>query len=234
MKFSVKGRQYELQSTGHIEQLDAKPYVYDAKYSATYNTEEYLRASDKLMALRTGFMIACHGSTPTNLLDMGYGAGQFMRFVKDIVPYVSGFDITGVPIPEGCHNGHSYNNEERPFINWMKGETNVVTFWDCFEHIEKNLLEDYLKGFRDCGYTVVISLPNCDVQEKGLGWFQNQYPHLKPDEHLRHFSARSLRAYMLLNGFKSVAESYFEDLVRKRYPNNILSMGFRPDGSSIY
>ena len=228
MKFTSKGRQYEYdENIGYVRQIDAKPYVYDATYSATYDTQAYLQASEKLMALRLGFVIGAHGSVPDSILDMGYGAGQFMKACREsgIIKRVEGFDITGVPVPEGCFFSESVPGQ--PLITWNKGVTKVVTFWDCFEHIPDEDLEHLLSQFLSAGYTVCISLPNCDIRAKGLDWFEKDYPHLKPDEHLRHFDELSLGKFMHFRGFKTVAVSFHEDIVRKRYHKNILTMAFK-------
>jgi hypothetical protein len=73
---------------------------------------------------------------------------------------------------------------------------------------------------------IAISLPCCnlkDIQEFDE-WF-----HRKPDEHLHHFNATSLEATMKHYGWNAIAESYHEDIIRKRTVpggKNILSMAF--------
>jgi 2-polyprenyl-3-methyl-5-hydroxy-6-metoxy-1,4-benzoquinol methylase len=235
MKFTANGRHYELQQTGHIEQIDAKPYVYDAKYSSTYDTKAYEQKAEILQALRLGFIIGCHGRIPKTITDMGYGNGAFIKTALKVVPNVYGFDITDVPLPEGAHDARQERTltlSDRIEINetwpeFARGSDHVVTFNDCFEHIEKTKLALYLRQMKNDDCEICISLPNCDIQAKGLDWFANDYPHLKPDEHLRHFSAASLERFMKDFSYRRIAVSYHEDIVRSRYEKNILTMYFK-------
>lgn len=227
MNFTAKGRQYKLQPDGHIEQVDAKPYLYDAKYSSTYDTPEYNQKAEILQALRLGFVIGNHGRIPENLTDMGYGNGAFLKTARQLVPNCFGYDITDVPLPDGVKRSQ-FNDGTGPNFFYKRGEGHVVTFWDCFEHIPIDTLKMYISQMHECEIEIAISLPNCDVQEFGLNWFEEAYPHLKPDEHLRHFSAKSLKDFMSGWNYKTYSISYHEDMIRKRYYKNILSMYFKP------
>ena len=210
MKFTSHGRRYEIDQFGVVNQIDAKPYVYDDKYCATYDTEEYRRQSDLLQALRFGFIQAAHGKRIQSVLDCGYGNGAFMQFAKQHVPFVYGVDVTGINI-ENCYI----------MPEFVKAD--VYTFWDAFEHIPD------LSFIRDVHCeTVVISLPYCHMLTQGKDWFDN-YKHRKPDEHLHHFNEFSLGNLMLNYGWKRVAVSGHEDIVRVSGHGlqNILTMAFK-------
>ncbi len=233
MNFTAKGRKYEINNLGVITQTDHHPYVYDPQYSAIYDKPEYKQGSDLLQALRLGFALGAHGKPIKSLMDVGYGNAAFINFVKKrveswkaiekrkaikiettengLIPFVYGHDITGVPL-DGAYL----------MPEFVKAD--VYTFWDVLEH------------FPDCEFlrtlpceTICISLPYCHFFMKGADWFENEYHHLKPDEHIRHFNPWSLAAFMNQYGWKVVAESDHENIIRKGKNGlqNILSMAFK-------
>jgi hypothetical protein len=211
MKFTSHSRHYEIDQFGVIHQTDCKPFIYDEKYCSTYDTPEYQRQSDLLQALRLGFVQAAHGKRITSILDSGYGNGAFMKFSKQHIPYVMGFDLTNIDV-HGCYI--------MPYIV----KTDVITFWDCFEHIpDLSFIKDLQQE------TICISLPYCHFHRQGKEWFDNNYKHRKPDEHLHHFNEFSLSNLMQHYGWKCVAVSGHEDIVRKSTHGlqNILSMAFK-------
>lgn len=221
MRFESHGRQYEIDELGVINQIDAEPFVYDAKYVSTYDTEAYRRQSDILQALRLGFVIAAHGKTPQKLLDWGYGNGAFMKFASQQIRNVYGYDVTGIQV-EGC----------TVFDNQMitRDDYDVITFWDALEHIPDL---DFLSTLWRTK-TIVISLPYCHLFALGQKWFDEKYKHRKPDEHLHHFTPTSLANLMEKYGWVKVASSTHEDIVRVstygegiyKLPN-IITMAFK-------
>lgn len=211
MNFTAKGRKYSIDKFGVITQLDHHPFVYDPQYSAIYDKPEYKQGSDLLQALRLGFVLGSHGKPIRSLLDAGYGNAAFINFAKQIIPYVYGHDITGVPL-DGAYL----------MPEFVKAD--CYTFFDVLEH------------FPDCSFlkdlpaeTIVVSLPYCHYHTEGLSWFENEYHHRKPDEHIRHFNPWSLTAFMKSYGWTAVAESDHENIIRKGKNGlqNILSMAFK-------
>jgi len=226
MMFTAKGRKYSINKFGVIEQIDHRPFKYDPEYSAIYDKPEYKQGSDLLQALRLGFALGVHGKPIRSLMDVGYGNAAFINSIKSHIPYTYGFDITGVPL-DGAY----------VMPEFVKAD--VYTFWDVLEH------------FPDCSFlrdlqteTICVSLPYCHYHTEGLSWFESWH-HLKPDEHIRHFTPWSLTAFMKSYGWTAVAESDHENIVRKgsgrsvetkcgiiqlhsdNYLQNILSMGFK-------
>lgn len=211
MKFESHGRKYEVDQFGVIVQTDHRPYVYDAKYSAIYDTKAYRQQSEILQAMRLGFVQGAHGSKINTLLDAGYGNGAFINFAKQHIPYVYGHDVTGVDV-------------EGALIVPDMVKANVLTMWDVLEHFPD------VSFLRDLPYeTICVSLPYCHFITHGRIWFDTEYPHRKPDEHIRHFNEYSLRAMMEHYGWHCVAISGHEDIVRrsKHGLQNILSASFK-------
>jgi hypothetical protein len=218
--FNSLGEQYGIDQYGVIHQLDPKPFTYDAKYVSTYDTPEYQRQSDILQALRLGFVLAAHGNLINSLCDFGYGNGAFLKFIKDQVPDRYGIDVTGIKI-DGC------TIDTLDFETYtMIPKTDVMTFWDALEHVPD---PTFVRGL-ECE-TVAISLPWCHYRTLGKNWFDTTYYHRKPNEHLHHFDAPALKEFMKSMGWRMVAVSRHEDIVRvsKTTPGmaNILTMAFK-------
>lgn len=211
MTFTAKGRKYEIDRLGVINQVDHKPFQYDDKYVRGYDEEKYVRGNEKLQALRLGFVMGAHGERINSLIDVGYGNGAFMKAAKEHIPYVYGHDVTGVHI-EGC------------LIMPEIVKADVLTMWDVLEHFAD------LSFVKDLPVkTVVLSLPYCHFITQGQSWFENEYWHLKADEHIHHFNEFSLANLMANYGWKTIAVSGHEDIVRKGKNGlqNILSMAFK-------
>lgn len=212
MNFATSdGIEYCIDEFGVIHQLNPQPFKYDASYVSTYDTEAYRRDNDRLQSMRYAFTVACHGHTPGKILDYGCGNLAFVNFARQ-ASWAVGYDITGM---EGT-------------INQLQ-PASVYTFWDALEHVPD--LDEVLRGI-DCE-TVCISLPWCHYDRGGIEWFDT-WKHRKPNEHLHHFNPDSLTQLMGAYGFKKVAVSWHEDIVRKGQQMNgferlmnILTMGFR-------
>lgn len=211
MKFTAKGREYVIDELGIIHQTDHRPYKYDNDYAAIYDRPEYTHQSEILQAMRLGFASAAHGRWINSLTDCGYGNGAFMKFAKQYVPYVYGVDVTGVNV-DGC------------YILPELVKSDVLCFHDTLEHIPDL---SFLAGLPH--ETIIVSLPFCHFHTQGLEWFETKYKHLKSDEHVHHFSPFSLKNLMEQMGWKEVARSGHEDIVRKSAHGlqNILSMAFK-------
>lgn len=205
------GADYAVYKNGVIKHVNPNHFKYDAQYSATYDTPEYVRQSELLQGLRFAFAQAAHGKRIFSLTDVGYGNGAFMKFAAERVRIVNGIDVTDVPVPDKCNKIIEYEN------------CSVITFHDCLEHFHDL---DFVREL-PCE-TLIISLPHCHYFMCGKEWFGGWH-HRKPSEHIYHFNEASLTSLLDLYGWKAVAASDHEDIVRKREgPKwNILSMAFK-------
>lgn len=206
-KLIVDGEEYKFDRYGVLHQLRPKSFTYDASYCSTYDTPEYERRSELLQGLRLAFATGVHGRPIQSLIDVGYGNGAFMKFAKRSIPVVYGHDISGVPVPAGCD-----------FTADINLACDAITFHDALEHYP-NI--QFVKDLR-C-QTIVLSLPFFPGIDKFPIW-----PHRKPNEHLHHFTLESMRKWMWKMGWRMVAHSKHEDIVRRRETDwNILSAGFK-------
>jgi hypothetical protein len=200
------GYTYFIDELGIIHQEDPQPFTYDAAYCSTYDTPEYRRESDKLMAMRYAFMIACHGKRPDSVLDFGCGNGAFVDFCNQQTSAI-GYDIAPGPGK----------------IDYLV-PADVITFWDALEHVPDL---DATLAVLECE-TICVSLPCCHYHTLGMEWFDT-WKHRKPNEHLHHFNCPQLERLLWNHGYKCVAFCNIEDLVRKPVDKytNIITMGFR-------
>lgn len=197
MKFTAKGREYETDVFGVINQTDHKPFRYDPAYAAIYDKPEYVRESEKLQAQRYGFICAAHGRPINSLCEIGYGNGAFLKYVQGEIPILNAFDVTGVHI-DGIYIQDRIVNAD------------VLTAWDVIEHIAD------LSFIKDLPHeTICLSLPYCHFMTEGKEWFENHYRHLKSDEHIHHFNELSLAFLMDSMGWKMTAWAKHEDKIRK-------------------
>jgi len=211
MSFTIRGVEYQIDQHGVLNQLNPQPYIYDSKYVSTYDTPDYVKGDAILQSLRIGFIIGAHGSTPVSISDIGYGSGAFLKACANAIPIRYGKDVTDVVV-EGVEIVDYYPSSD------------VITFHDCLEHIQDLSFISDLK----CK-TLVVSLPWCHFYAKGPAWMENEYIHLKPNEHLHHFDKDSLTKMMDFYGWQAVSYSCHEDIVRKSKHGlpNILTMAFK-------
>lgn len=216
--------EYVRDQFGVIKQLYPKPFVYDPAYCATYDTPDYERKSLALQRLRLGFVEACSPGPVKSLLDCGYGNGAFLKNLfesrTDLLS-IKGYDISGVPVPLGCEKV-----KELPLrtTHGRLQNVDVITFWDCLEHFpDLSFIANLSTNM------IVVSLPWCHfnyylmrdaiiephvIGSVAAGWFTSWH-HRKPNEHLFHFDKDSLKATLWSLGWKCIATTSIEDVVRK-------------------
>lgn len=203
-------KNYNVDQYGVIHQIESNPFVYDSQYiNVGYGNLKTL--TDEMAHLRWGYICGVIGRTPTSILDVGYGTGDFLKVAKRCTDQCYGNDLFTDLLPEGCK-----------FVSDItESHYDVITFFDSLEHHPDI---DFVQNLK-CNYAVV-SLPWCHNYSDE--WFEN-WKHRKPDEHLHHFSHISLEKFMNSKGFKMVSYGNIEDTIRKDPNNkpNILTAVFR-------
>lgn len=201
---------YRKTQDGVIEQVERNPFNYNIDYSDS----RYSIFNDRgnILNLRLGYIIGTIGKIPESLMDVGYGNGDFQEACKGCIPVLYGNDIPpAYPLPEGVLSVEDIT----------KQEVEVITFFDSLEHFQDI---EFVKDLK-CKY-VVISLPWCYGGDNDT-WFEN-WKHRKPDEHLYHFTEKSLTAFMKRQGYSLINFCNLEDKVRvdKTLSPNILTATF--------
>lgn len=193
-------KNYTILSNGVIKQLNVVPKKYDEKYIID-SYDSYGELGKRMSYLRYGFILGTLGFIPKSILDVGYGNGDFLSICKETISDCYGYDVSGYKIPKGC-----------TFINNLEINVDVITFFDSLEHFEdinfvKNLNVKY----------VVISVPWC--HNFSDEWLLN-WKHLRPNEHIYHFSKNALIDFMLENGYTCINSINVEDIIRKNVSEN--------------
>jgi len=202
---------YTVTQDGVIKQESSNPYNYDKEYSDS----RYSFFSDRgnILNLRLGYVIGSIGSIPQSLMDVGYGNGDFLEACEGAIGTLYGNDIQpAYPLKQGIE-----------FVeNITEQYADVITFFDSLEHFPDI---EFVKDLK-CKY-VVISLPWCYNGEDDT-WFAD-WKHRKPDEHLYHFTDKSLTTFMERQGFDLVNFCNLEDKVRvdKNLSPNILTACYK-------
>ena len=187
---------YELTQDGTIKQIESKPFEYNLAYSSNYSN---LAGRQAMANLRLGYIVGSIGHIPKSIMDVGYGNGDFLNACRGFIENLYGNDIEP-----------AYPLESD--ISFVKEVTSqyaeVITFFDCLEHFPDI---EFVKDLK-CKY-VIVSLPWCT---NGLddAWFAN-WKHRKPDEHLYHFTEKSLQAFMDRQGYDQINHCNIEDAIRK-------------------
>lgn len=209
--------QYVEDHNGVIKQLYPVRYPYDAKYVSTYDTPAYQARAKALQLIRMGFVQSFMIDRPVMaLLDVGYGNGAFLKEAKNTFALCYGYDVTGLPVPDGCTQLRTMYDER----------VDVVTFWDVLEHFPDLTFLGYMQHVTDL---IVVSLPWCHVNAgKNFDWFVD-WKHRKPNEHLHHFNSDSLKKTFKQFGWDCLGITNIEDAVRTPVDQNknILSAAFR-------
>lgn len=198
---------YKQLKNGVITQIEKNPINYGFEYSNKYNN--YGELASRISHLRLGYLLGnVKGTTPTSLLDVGYGNGAFLKVASQVIPDCYGNDTTNeYPLP----NGVKFTN------SIFDRHYDVITMFDVLEHFDD--IYDIAK--LQCNY-LYVSMPWCHYFSDD--WFES-WKHRRPDEHLFHFNDTSLINFMKEVGFKCLSISNLEDCVRTPIDmhNNILS-----------
>lgn len=202
---------YERLENGVIKQKIVKKITYDSAYSSKYN--QYGEKGLRLSYLRLGVLLGLLKKTPTSLVDVGYGNGDFLKACSGTIKELYGCDISDYPPPDGCTK---INMEDIKNVD-------VVCFFDSLEHFEDiSVIKDL-----DTSY-VFISVPWCHYISDH--WFETWY-HRRENEHLYHFNDSSLQTFFEENGYECIYLGCYEDIIRKNNSvaplSNILSGLFK-------
>lgn len=209
-------KNYFVDPFGVIHQQNIGEFSKD--YASQYNS--YGELSNYMAYLRYGYIMGVVSQAkffkPSTILDIGYGNGAFLSVCQKAGMSAFGYDVSDTPVPEGCTKIDTLSNP---------GEFDIITMFDSLEHFRDLNTVYYLPA-----RWLFISVPNC-VDGWDDYWFES-WKHRRPDEHLHHFNATSLRKFVTYEDrWKYVTHSYIEDVIRKSdQPRNILTMVFTRDG----
>lgn len=177
-----------------IGYLPSNGYVYGSDYWETYKQYEAGSIGETLTLYRESF-VAKH-IDPKLICDIGIGSGQFVKHVN-----AKGYDINAYA------KRWLIDNElwGDPYVHKFE----ALTFWDVLEHFDNpaSILSRTNKVF--------LSLPIHDSFESCLS-----SKHLKPNEHIWHFTDSGIKYFMQYHGFCCVEQGDGETKAGREFINS--------------
>jgi 2-polyprenyl-3-methyl-5-hydroxy-6-metoxy-1,4-benzoquinol methylase len=165
---------------------------YGDAYHAHYAKLEGSEVERKLNAGRCA-MLARHAPAESSVLDIGAGAGTFVKTARSWGFAAMGFDVMPKTVEHLKATGAFADNPDG---------FDVVTFWDSLEHIRAP--ESVLKHI-NAGALVLVAIPIMDDINK-----VRESKHYKPGEHLYYFTDAGFVEYMQMHGFRLIERSTHE------------------------
>lgn len=187
---------------GYLPVAETVPY--DEDYWLKYQSYRGNGIGELLTASRVQMVFdANEGSEPSavsEVIDIGIGSGEFVEAMRcwgsDINPHAIAWLKD-----RGCYRD--------PLVR----HTKILTLWDVLEHIEDP------KPLLDTAKIILTSLPIYAGVEECLA-----SKHLRPGEHLWHFTDAGIKQFMAFAGFGHVTTSDFETRIGRE---GILTYSFK-------
>jgi len=163
------------------------------EYGTTYIQTGYSNKPTRDMAwLRLG--VVGQYITSGEVIDIGYGDGEFVRQALKAEFDAKGFDV-------------HYDTTDIPTVKTLPDSTDCLTFFDSIEHFD-----DLQNAFTCKARLIVVTVPHTPSvrPDELITW-----RHYKPNEHLHYFTPASILSLFARNGYYLDALSNVEDLIRK-------------------
>ena len=164
--------------------LKSDGYDYGEDYWVKY--QSYINDLGMKLSTARGAFVLNNLKTFNGLCDVGIGSGQFIEMVG-----CKGYDVNEFAV--------QWLKENDYYADVYKETFNALSFWDVLEHIEdpSELLNKTDKVF--------VSVPihkdiNACLASK----------HLRPAEHIWHFTNDGIKNFMRMFGYRAIASSNFE------------------------
>lgn len=165
-----------------IGYLKSNGYKYDEEYWEKYLNYDHNGIADKLTTFRLEFVLR-NLDKLESVCDVGIGSGHFLRHAG-----CKGYDINP------CARAWLIKNSL--FGDPYAEKFSSLTFWDVLEHIDDPTILLARTS------NVFVSIPIYEGVEECLA-----SKHLRPDEHIWHFTRAGLIIFMKLQGFVLLDDS---------------------------
>jgi hypothetical protein len=179
--------------------LRSNGYIYAEDYWDKYHAYDNNGIGWKLTYFREAF-VAKHMPNFDKVCDVGIGSGQFIKHVG-----AKGYDIN--------YYAQKWLRESNHFGNPYEEQFEALTFWDVLEH-----LEDPTAILANTN-NVFMSVPIHGTVRECMA-----SKHLRPNEHIWHFTPKGVEFFMKYYGFELVDSS---DGETKAGRESIMSYYFR-------
>jgi hypothetical protein len=145
----------------------------------------------RLLFLQIADKLYVNGNGTKNILDIGYGNGDFLRHAENENYIVFGIDV----------NKNDYGIKNIDYNSQMNFD--FICLFDSLEHL---ISFENIKRLKTKYY--IVSIPNRPVS---IGMFA-YWKHYRPGEHLHYFSENSLK---LALDAEIISKLCIEDIIRK-------------------
>jgi SAM-dependent methyltransferase len=179
---------------------------YPASY---YPTGGYDRAYYRRKILpwqRSKLDIVCRFRSSGTLLDVGCGAGFFVREASERGFAAQGIEFSHEAVEFGRREvGVQLTEGDILHAQFPEGSFDIVTLWHVLEHLPRPVETlNRIRTLMKPGGILVIAVPNFDsIQARA---FRGHWYHLEVPRHLFHFTPAALRRLLDSRGFDVQAE----------------------------
>lgn len=193
----------------------------DTLYGETYYTERnaYLGDNDIFLRMFGRMMDGAQRYKPTGrLLDIGCGVGQLLQVAQGRGYQVSGCDISAWATDYARSAGYDVRTGALDELHYAAQSFDVAVASHTLEHVPEPLpfLQEIRRILHGDGL-LVIAVPNfASVMAQTL---RTHWAGLLPDQHLWHFTPKTLRTMLDRAGFRTLRVT--SDPYLHRHPNMI-------------
>jgi 2-polyprenyl-3-methyl-5-hydroxy-6-metoxy-1,4-benzoquinol methylase len=136
-----------------------------------------------------------------SILDVGCGNGAYVEYFHRNGHSTFGLDYKA--FPTWSKNPNLFKIEDiHKLSEFSDASFDTIICFEVLEHVDQ--IEEILRNFfRICKKNVIISVPNCDDEEK-LNAKGFSYSHWKDQTHINFFKSEEMRTLISKAGFSSV------------------------------
>jgi 2-polyprenyl-3-methyl-5-hydroxy-6-metoxy-1,4-benzoquinol methylase len=196
---TMPGRSTRFQEDEHVELYSQESYV--ANYLKNY--APYLQRAFKRGLERLSAYCPPHA----RLLDVGCGFGYFLDLAREAGYDVEGIEVSGVLCQTGAAQFSLRIRKGSVMDLDPEGCFDVLTAWDVLEHVVD--VEGILRKFRHLlkpEGLILLRVPDFGFVQRDLpaGFFQRYMSQVFPlsiNQHIHHFTEKSLRRLLQQSGY---------------------------------
>jgi len=229
--FTVSGESYEVMFNKEYDMMVTSPIPVDIENY--YKSEDYISHTDSKKSLfdkvyqgvknitlkKKLSLINSFKTESKNILDVGAGTGDFLKFCSNKGWSISGVEPNISAINKAAEKGIFLNED----INQIKNTSfDVITLWHVLEHVEN--LSDYittLKKLLSKNGRLVIAVPN--YKSYDAKYYKEFWAAFDVPRHLWHFSQTSI--HKIFSEEKMIVEktipmkfdAYYVSLLSEKY-----------------
>ena len=239
---AVSGEEFRLLYNSDLEMLETFPRPTSKKLPDYYKSEDYISHTDskrnlvekayhivRWVSLRRKIrLVNSFSSNGRNLLDIGCGTGDFLRFAQQ-----NDWVVMGIEPNENARRIANLKTVNSVFgtdklLKLKPKSFDVITLWHVLEHLSE--LEEQLSLFKKLlkpNGTLVVAIPNFksyDAQYYNKYWAAYDVP-----RHIWHFSRYSISKLFKKENMKvaktlpMIFDAFYISLLSEKYKSNFMN-----------